>query len=73
MGEKDLENIQIDFENECKHYKKLYDDLVQSSQSKEEKLCNDFFKKEEENDKLKNEIAILRKIILELSKLLSYE
>ena len=73
MEEKDLGNISIDFESECKHYKQLYDNLVQSSQSIEENLCDDLFKKEEENNKLKNEIMTLRKIILELSKLLSYE
>ena len=68
MEEKDLGNISIDFESECKHYKQLYDNLVQSSQSREENLCDDLFKKEEEN-----EIMTLRKIILELSKLLSDE
>ena len=66
MGEKDLENLSINFESECKHYKQLYDNLVRSSQSKEENLCNDLFKKEEENNKLKKEITVLRKIILEL-------
>ena len=53
-----------------KYYRKLYDELVQSSQNKEEKLCDEIFKVEEENSELKKEIGILRQIIFELSGLL---
>ena len=37
MGEKELKDeLSIDWESESKHYRKLYDELVQSSQNKEE-------------------------------------
>ena len=72
MGEKELKDeLSIDWESESKHYRKLYDELVQSSQNKEEKLCDEIFKVEEENNELKKEIVTLRQIIFELSSLLT--
>ena len=72
MGEKELEDkLSIDWESESKHYRKLYDELVQSSQNKEENLYDEIFKVEEENSELKKEIGILRQIIFELSGLLT--
>ena len=72
MGEKELEDeLSIDWESESKHYRKLYDELVQSSQNKEEKLCDEIFKVEEENNELKKEIVTLRQIVFELSGLLT--
>ena len=72
MGEKELKDkFSIDWESESKRYRKLYDELVQSSQNKEEKLCDEIFKVEEENSELKKEIGILRQIIFELSGLLT--
>ena len=72
MGEKELKDeFSIDWESESKHYRKLYDELVQSSQNKEEKLCDEIFKVEEENSELKKEITTLRQIIFELSGLLT--
>ena len=72
MGEKELKDeLSIDWESESKRYRKLYDELVQSSQNKEEKLCDEIFKVEEENSELKKEITTLRQIIFELSGLLT--
>ena len=72
MGEKDLKDeLSIDWESESRRYRKLYDELVQSSQNKEEKLCDEIFKVEEENNELKKEIVTLRQIIFELSGLLT--
>lgn len=72
MGEKELKDeLSIDRESESKHYRKLYDELVQSSQNKEEKLCDEIFKVEEENSELKKETTTLRQIIFELSSLLT--
>ena len=72
MGEKELKDeLSIDWESESKYYIKLYDELVQSSQNKEEKLCDEIFKVEEENSELKKEITTLRQIIFELSSLLT--
>ena len=72
MGEKELKDeLSIDWESESKYYGKLYDELVQSSQNKEEKLCDEIFKVEEENSELKKEITTLRQIIFELSGLLT--
>ena len=72
MGEKELKGkLSIDWESESRHYRKLYDELVQSSQNKEENLYDEIFKVEEENSELKKEIGILRKIIFELSGLLT--
>ena len=65
------DEFSIDWESESKHYRKLYDELVQSSQNKEEKLCDEIFKVEEENSELKKEITTLRQIIFELSGLLT--
>ena len=71
MGEKKLKDeFSIDWESESRRYRKLYDELVQSSQNKEEKLCDEIFKVEEENSELKKEITTLRQIIFELSGLL---
>ena len=71
MGEKELKDkLSIDWESESKYYRKLYDELVQSSQNKEENLYDEIFKVEEENSELKKEIGILRQIIFELSGLL---
>ena len=71
MGEKELKDeLSIDWESESRRYRKLYDELVQSSQNKEEKLCDEIFKVEEENNELKKEIVTLRQIIFELSGLL---
>ena len=71
MGEKKLKDeFSIDWESESRRYKKLYDELVQSSQNKEEKLCDEIFKVEEENNELKKEIVTLRQIVFELSGLL---
>ena len=71
MGEKELKDeFSVDWESESKHYRKLYDELVQSSQNKEEKLCDEIFKVEEENNELKKEIVTLRQIVFELSGLL---
>ena len=71
MGEKELKDeLSIDWESESKRYRKLYDELVQSSQNKEEKLCDEIFKVEEENNELKKEIVTLRQIVFELSGLL---
>ena len=72
MGEKELKDeFSIDWESESRRYKKLYDELVQSSQNKEEKLCDEIFKVEEENNELKKEIVTLRQIVFELSGLLT--
>lgn len=72
MGEKELKDeLSIDWESESRRYRKLYDELVQSSQNKEEKLCDEIFKVEEENNELKKEIVTLRQIIFELSGLLT--
>ena len=72
MGEKELKDeLSIDWESESRRYRKLYDELVQSSQNKEEKLCDEIFKVEEENNELKKEIITLRQIIFELSGLLT--
>ena len=72
MGEKELKDeLSIDWESESKHYRKLYDELVQISQNKEENLHDEIFKVEEENSELKKEIGILRQIIFELSGLLT--
>ena len=72
MGEKELKDeLSIDWESESRRYRKLYDELVQSSQNKEEKLCDEIFKVEEENNKLKKEIVTLRQIVFELSGLLT--
>ena len=72
MGEKELKDeFSIDWESESRRYRKLYDELVQSSQNKEEKLCDEIFKVEEENSELKKEITTLRQIIFELSSLLT--
>ena len=72
MGEKELKDkLSIDWESESIHYRKLYDELVQSSQNKEEKLCDEIFKVEEENNELKKEIVTLRQIVFELSGLLT--
>ena len=72
MGEKELKDeLSIDWESESRRYRKLYDELVQSSQNKEEKLCDEIFKVEEENSELKKEITTLRQIIFELSSLLT--
>lgn len=72
MGEKELKDeFSIDWESESRRYRKLYDELVQSSQNKEEKLCDEIFKVEEENNELKKEITTLRQIIFELSSLLT--
>ena len=72
MGEKELKDeFSIDWESESRRYRKLYDELVQSSQNKEEKLCDEIFKVEEENSELKKEITTLRQIIFELSGLLT--
>ena len=72
MGEKELKDeLSIDWESESRRYRKLYDELVQSSQNKEEKLCDEIFKVEEENSELKKEITTLRQIIFELSGLLT--
>ena len=72
MGEKELKDkLSIDWESESRHYRKLYDELVQSSQNKEENLYDKIFKVEEENSELKKEIGILRQIIFELSGLLT--
>ena len=71
MGEKELKDeLSIDLESESKHYRKLYDELVESSQNKEENLYDEIFKVEEENSELKKEIGTLRQIIFELSGLL---
>lgn len=72
MGEKELKDkFSIDWESESKRYRKLYDELVQISQNKEENLYDEIFKVEEENSELKKEIGILRQIIFELSGLLT--
>ena len=72
MGEKELKDeLLIDWESESRRYRKLYDELVQSSQSKEENLYDEIFKVEEENSELKKEIGTLRQIIFELSGLLT--
>ena len=72
MGEKELKDeLSIDWESESRRYRKLYDVLVKSSQNKEEKLCDEIFKVEEENSELKKEITTLRQIIFELSGLLT--
>ena len=72
MGEKELKDkLSIDWESESRHYRKLYDELVQSSQNKEENLYDEIFKVEEENSELKKEIGTLRQIIFELSGLLT--
>lgn len=72
MGEKELKDeFSIDWESESRRYRKLYDELVQSSQNKEEKLCDEIFKVEEENNELKKEIVTLRQIVFELSGLLT--
>ena len=72
MGEKELKDeLSIDWESESRRYRKLYDELVQSSQNKEEKLCDEIFKVEEENNKLKKKIVTLRQIVFELSGLLT--
>ena len=72
MGEKELKDeLSIDWESESKRYRKLSAELVQSSQNKEEKLCDEIFKVEEENSELKKEITTLRQIIFELSNLLA--
>ena len=72
MGEKELKDkLSIDCESESRHYRKLYDELVQSSQNKEENLYDEIFKVEEENSELKKEIGTLRQIIFELSGLLT--
>ena len=71
MGEKELKDeFSVDWESESKRYRILYNELLQSSQSKEENLCDEIFKAEEENNELKKEITTLRKIIFELSGLL---
>lgn len=71
MGEKELKDeLSIDWESESRRYRKLYDELLQSSQNKEEKLCDEIFKVEEENNELKKEIVTLRQIVFELSGLL---
>lgn len=72
MGEKELKDeFSIDWESESRRYRKLYDELVQSSQNKEENLYDEIFKVEEENSELKKEIGTLRQIIFELSGLLT--
>ena len=72
MGEKELKDeFSVDWESESRRYRKLYDELVQSSQNKEENLYDEIFKVEEENSELKKEIGILRQIIFELSGLLT--
>ena len=72
MGEKELkDDISIDWEAEAKRYKKLYYELDQSSQNKEERLSDEMFKKDENIYKLQNEIKTLRKIVYELSELLN--
>ena len=72
MGEKELKDeFSVDWESESRRYRKLYDELVQSSQSKEENLYDEIFKVEEENSELKKEIGTLRQIIFELSGLLT--
>ena len=65
------DEFSIDWESESRRYRKLYDELVQSSQNKEEKLCDEIFKVEEENNELKKEIVTLRQIVFELSGLLT--
>ena len=72
MGEKELKDeLSIDWESESKYYRKLYDELVQISQNKEENLYDEIFKVEEENNELKKEIVTLRQIVFELSGLLT--
>ena len=72
MGEEELKDkLSIDWESESMHYRKLYEELVQSSQNKEENLYDKIFKVEEENSELKKEITTLRQIIFELSGLLT--
>lgn len=76
MGEKEQENENVidcvvDWESQCKHYKKMYYELDQSYQSDKEKLLDDFFKKDELIDKLQNEISVYRNIIMKLSTLLA--
>lgn len=72
MGKKELkDDISVDWEAETKRYKKLYYELDQSSQNTEEKLNDEIFKKDEENNKLKQEIRTLHNIIYELANLLN--
>ena len=71
MGEKLKDNISVDWESECKRYKKLYYELDQSSQNVEERLSDEIFEKDESIHKLQSEIKTLRKIIYELSGLLN--
>ena len=72
MGEKELKDeFSVDWESESRRYRKLYDELVQSSQNKEENLYDEIFKVEEENSEIKKEITTLRQIIFELSGLLT--
>lgn len=76
MGEKEQENegvidCVIDWESQCKHYKKMYHDLDQSYQNDKERLLDDFFKKEELISELQKEIGTYRNIIMELSTLLA--
>lgn len=72
MGEKELkDDISVDWEVENKRYKKLYYELDQSSQNTEERLNDEIFKKDEENNKLKQEIRTLHNIIYELANLLN--
>lgn len=72
MGEKELkDDISVDWEAETKRYKKLYYELDQSSQNTEERLSDEIFKKDEENNKLKQEIRTLHNIIYELANLLN--
>lgn len=75
MGEKEHENENvidcvIDWESQCKHYKKMYYELEQSYQNDKEGLLDDFFKKEELISELQKEISIYRNVIMELSTLL---
>ena len=65
------DELSVDWESESKRYRKLYDELVQSSQNKEENLYDEIFKVEEENSEIKKEITTLRQIIFELSGLLT--
>ena len=70
MAGADTRDIGVNWEEEAKHYRRLYEELAEQSQDKERRFTEAIIQLESETNMLKREIADLTKIISDITETL---
>lgn len=70
MAGSDNESFGVNWEDEAKRYKRLYEELAEQSQDKERRFTEAIIQLESETNMLKREIADLTKIISDITETL---